>query len=353
MIKHNISNICPNQINFCGYSQIASILTKYNIDFLNDVIGVEWNFTFKRGFGEGLGKEYDKWVPTYWFTTEKRTVNDILSELYKVQFVSKKFDNIRSMYEGIINKLENDIPVVMMIDPYYLEYFDEYRSTHPETPHYILFYGFDKDEETLVFLDSTRAFIDGVTHLMSLEMLNEMHAKCKNILHIDKCIWYLDTKLLVKDYNRCKEFFLNSIRRMAGNKIYESDGMVEYKGLIAEKKLGEELMLMSEWDDKILYKYKEKFFNSIILASQQRKANYKFAEKYLYRELDERAMGLCKEIYKEWNKLKMCFFNIRKVRESVVFERASHIMKSIYKNETEFIELCLGEKVNNLLNEKE
>lgn len=311
----------------------------YNL--LDDILGAEWGFKFIRYIDKGLGVEYEKWTPRYFITSEITSTSILMKEICNINIV-KVYAN---SFEDIINKLKecisNNKLAIFAVDVKYLDYFDEYLEYHSDSQHYILVYGFD--EKNIFFVDSSRAFINGIYHKVSYLEFKNMIQPEPNIFHLEKYFMILEEVNDFTPINRRKSWniFKQSINNMLISDRIKSVDKYEYLGLHGLSEFCKELNLIAEWgNEKILKNYLWEFFFMVVLCCQQRKANMNFLRKNLYLPIDEKNKILIwvNYIFKQWNKLKICLYNVRKEESSKIIKKATIILKEIHEKEKEFLE---------------
>lgn len=337
-MRHIIEGVESQKVNFCGYEQIAIIIKKDGIDLIKDVLGSEWAFSFTREYGRGIGNEYEKWVPHYFVSSEETNLRARLKECWGYEFIQVRKESFEELLKQAKKDIGNGHPIIIACDLYDLPYFVEYHNSHPESPHYIMVYGFDEENKEIFYYDTTRGFIEGPNHTASFEELNSILNPETNLFHLDYS--YLTIKKVgdTKDTME-KEHLLHTAKKMLDSSVIKGQGQITYCGIGGIRKLAEEFELINKWgNDVFLNQYKDKLENMIALVCQQRNGNYKkFMDKKNELELEEGFEEQLRDIYKGWNALKLCMFNIRKQEVKTLFEKGAILLFEIAEKEESFL----------------
>ena len=327
-----IPNIKSQNVMFCGYEQLAIILNLHNIHFVKDVLGLDWSFSYTRKFGEGIGIEFEKWLPEYVISTEYTSVRDVLKKYYGFELVRCKFDNS----SDILNAMKKDIkmghPLIVSCDPFCLPYFAEYKVSHAESPHYILMFGFNEDNQELIYYDSTRRFEEGSVHRYSYQNIDELFSPTDNVYHLKP--EYI--KLIQNGSKKDGRLLLaGSVSDMLMNKEVFSDNSVTYMGINGIRVLCKDMYLMGKWgNEELMNRFFDSFKDMVVLCAQQRYGNYlKLLEINEGSSIKEKLL----QIYKKWNALKLNFINPGKQSAVSAFEQGSNTLREIADLEEKFL----------------
>lgn len=323
-----IDNMVPQRVNFCGYEALAVILNRYEINFLKDILGVEWGFRYERNVNSGLGVEYEQWKPEYYFTSELHSIKDIMHLLYGYKIEEVVESDYYSIQDRMKDYLARGYPLIVDVDAFELPYFDEYKRYHPKSPHCIIVYGYDDEIKKYFFMDSFRGHVEGIYHKISFDDMKYLFVPKDNIFHLKYRFWFVD-KVVPYQEKRKKAWIFDSMQYMAA------------RGFEHMKELEEDLALISKWGmEKHIKPYKDEIMNMSILVSQQRYGNYLYinanSELFCSGLLEEAS-----EIFKKWNSFKLCLYNIRNREYKDVFVNASIILNEIREKEKRFIYNCI------------
>lgn len=334
-MKVILENILPQQVNFCGYEVIAVLLNRFGINFIRDVLGIEWGFEYIRDVGKGIGIDYEKWVPEYFFTSEVSGIREIIKGVYGYEFKMIKANTYEEICIHIIKYLNSGYPLIINCDPIELPYFDEYKINHAESPHYVLVYGYDNKKKIFYYMDSFRGHIEGIYHQATFENMRYLFIPKDNIFHLNNSFLVLQ-KNRTSITDRTFSHFYKSLMQMEGQ---------DTNGFHAMHNLAEDLKLISKWGTQLhINYYKRKFESMSVLVCQQRRGNYLYILNC--DEINsEELVNKVRNIYKLWNNFKMCFHNVRRFSDSKVLFNASIILEDLITREREFIE-CIFLNVN-------
>lgn len=316
-----IDNMFPQRVNFCGYEALAIVLNRYGVSFLKDILGIEWGFRYKRNNNAGLGVEYEQWKPNYFFTSELHSVKDIMHVLYGYEIEEVVECDYFSIQNRMKEYLERGCPLIIDVDVFELPYFDEYKKYHPRTPHCIIVYGYDDEIKKFFFMDSFRGHIEGIYHEISFDDMKNIIVPEENIFHFKYRFWLVNKAVSCQKGSK-EKWMLDSMRFMLA------------RGFSEMKDLEEDFALISKWGvEEHIKDYKNEIANMVILASQQRYGNYLYISEALESFYSEQVNA----IFRKWNSLKLCLYNIRNYEYKEVFANASIILNEIRGMEERFV----------------
>lgn len=328
--------------NYCGYATISLILSKFGYNFIRDILGMEWGFSFSKRCPRVLGADYEKISSEYFITTELHNVNEIIVNYFNIDMIwEPEMNSFEELMDKAKEYILKDMPLVFLADGKYLPYFDEYRTRHPESGHCVVVHGFD--EEHVYFIDFSRAFVKGLYHKMDYKSFKQCIMPDDNVFQFKyEFIKFIKNGTPTLNDEKCLEYFLKSVKNSLHLDIRYEDGWKRYIGVEGLKYLSEEVALFCFWgSDEIIKKYLEEIFYMVVLARQQRKGNFDFIEMHesFFSQMEQSIKEKVKKIYKTWNRLEIVLSNIRKLELTEVAKRSSQFIYEIYVQEKELLEI--------------
>ena len=311
----------------CFISHLGSIMKFHGYHEVELFFGLRWGFFYWRGNNNSPAKEEEGYRISE--CKSKQSLVEDLSRFYGITWKWRRALNAEKAWSVAKKSLDNNEPLIISVDLYYLGYSNQYQRGHGG--HVVILYGYDEEKDKAYIIDwSPPTFFKGGVSIKTLKQArNSLNPKDPNDLNQTsgypiKNRW-LDIKLssrrIESDDNLIKKIILENIEAML-----EDKGKKDYfQGIKGIRTFAEDILEWISYDDKgLLIAEMEKSFLYLWGIKGQRTLHFQFLST-ISKRLEKPELGKISEeltkIFQSWKVVRMMFLKGSKKEPEAMLPR--------------------------------